>query len=263
MASGKQTKRKRRAASVPVPPTPKPRQRQASPRVLMAVGAVVVLVVVVAIVAVVLTGNSSSSSSNTPAAKLPEATDVQQLLHGIPQRGNVLGSPNAPATMVEYIDLQCPFCREFETQVMPTIIPRFVRTGKVKVEMRPLAFIGSDSVRGRAAVIAAGRQNRMFNFAQLLYANQGSENTCWLSDDMVKSAATSIPGLDVAQLETDRNSAGVSDAAKEFDNQADSANVSSTPTILVGRRGETPKLVSLSSPTDEQTLAKAIEAAQS
>jgi len=229
----------------------------------MAVGAVILLVVVVAIVAIVLTGNSSSSSSNAPPAKLPEAADVQQLLRGIPQRGNVLGSPNAPATMVEYIDLQCPFCREFETQVMPTIIPRFVRTGKVKVEMRPLGFLGSDSERGRAAAIAAGRQNRMFNFAQLLYANQGSENTGWLSDDMVRSAAASIPGLNIAQLETDRNSAGVSDAAKAFDDQKSADNISATPTILVGRSGQAPQVVHLSSPTDEQTLAKAIEAAQS
>src|SRR5262245_55294778 len=163
MASGKQTKRKRRAAAVP--PTPRPTQRQASPRVLMAVGAVIALVVMVAIVAIVLTRDSSGSSSSAPPAKLAEAADVQRLLRGIPQRGNVPGSPTGPATMVEYIDLQCPYCREFETQVMPTIIPRFVRKGKVKVEMRPLAFLGDDSVRGRAAAIAAGRQNRMFNFA--------------------------------------------------------------------------------------------------
>jgi len=261
MASGKQSRRKRQA--VRVPPSPNARQRQASPRVLMAVGAVILLVVIVAIVAVALTRNSSSSGNNSAASTLPEASDVQQLLHGIPQQGNVLGSADAPATMVEYIDLQCPFCREFETQVMPSIIPRFVRTGKVKVEMRPLDFIGPDSVRGRKAAIAAGKQNRMFNFAQLLYDNQGTENTGWLSDTMVRSAAKSIPGVDVAQLESDANSGAVSAAAKAFDDKASADNVSSTPTILVGSRGRTPKVVNLSSPTDEQTLVKAIQAAQS
>jgi protein-disulfide isomerase len=229
----------------------------------MAVGAVILLVVVVAIVAVALTRNSSSSGGSSTASTLPEAGDVQQLLHGIPQHGNVLGSSTAPARMVEYIDLQCPFCREFETQVMPSIIPRFVRTGKVQVEMRPLDFIGPDSVRGRNAAIAAGQQDRMFNFAQLLYDNQGTENTGWLNDTMVRSAAKSIPGVDVAKLEAAAGSSAVSDAAKAFDDKASADNVRSTPTILVGRRGQTPTVVHLSSPTDEATLVKALQATQS
>ena len=69
--------------------------------------------------------------------------------------------------------------------------------GKVKIEARPIAFIGPDSERGRAAALAAAAQNRMFNFMEILYFNQGPENTGWLDDAMVKAAAASIPGLDV------------------------------------------------------------------
>ena len=115
----------------------------------------------------------------------------------IPQNGSVLGSPTAPVTVVEYIDLQCPACQQFESQALPDLVSRYVRTGKVKIEARPIAFIGPDSIRGRAAALAAVAQNRMFNFAELLYFNQGPENTGWLDDDMVKAAASSIPGLDV------------------------------------------------------------------
>ena len=75
---------------------------------------------------------------------------ARRLFEGIPQHGNVLGYASAPVTMVEYVDLQCPYCRAFETEVMPTMIRRYVRTGKLKVEARPLAFIGPDSERGRA-----------------------------------------------------------------------------------------------------------------
>jgi protein-disulfide isomerase len=188
---------------------------------------------------------------------LPGATDVHRLFRGVPQRSNVLGSAKAPLTMVEYIDLQCPYCRDFETQVLPDVVSRYVRTGKLKVVMRPIAIVGPDSERGMLATIAAGRQNRMFNFAQLLYHNQGSENTGWLDDDMVEQAAGSIPGLDVPALLSDRDSTAVRNAAQVFASDA----VTRTPTILVGKTGEQPQLVQLTSPSDEQTLFSAIQSA--
>jgi len=60
---------------------------------------------------------------------------------------------------------------------MPSIVLKLVRTGKLKIETRPIAFIGLDSLPARSAAIAAGSQNRMFNFMQVIYANQGVENT--------------------------------------------------------------------------------------
>ena len=116
---------------------------------LIGAGAAVVLIVVAIVLGFVLTGGKSSSGS-TPARgslvnALPSAAEVNDNLKGIPQNGNVLGSPNAPVTLAEYIDLQCPACQQFETQAMPELIRRYVRTGKVKVEARPIAFIGPDS----------------------------------------------------------------------------------------------------------------------
>lgn len=260
MPSGKQSKRKRRAAEAPPPPRAPGARRQASPRVLGAAAAIIALVVVGIIVGVVFVGGGSSPPAG-PAAKLPDAADVQQLLAGIPQRGNVLGKASAPVTMVEYVDLQCPFCQQFETTAMPTLISKYVRTGKLKVEARIVAFIGPDSLSGRNAALAAGLQNKLFNFAQLLYDNQGSENTGWLNDSMVKSAAVSIPGLDTTRLLSDSNSSAVADQAKAVDAQASGQSVKGTPTIFVGKSGSTPALVTLTSPSDESTVAAAIDAA--
>ena len=154
MPSGKKSKQMRRAASVPPPIQSKggPRsRRQANPKVLAIVGAVVVLAAIGIGLALAL-GGGSKASNNYPAIgtlknALPGASDVQTLFKGIPQNGLTLGDPKAPVTMVEYIDLQCPFCQQFETQVMPNIISKYVRTGKVKVEARILAFIGSEASR--------------------------------------------------------------------------------------------------------------------
>jgi protein-disulfide isomerase len=200
--------------------------------VIALLGVIGVAVAVVLIVAFAGKGSSSSSATGTT---LPDANFIAQQLDGIPQRGDTLGRADAPVTMVEYIDLQCPVCREFETSVMPTVIRRYVRTGKVKVIARPIAFIGPDSERGRRGMIAAALQNRGFNFSQLLYFNQGPENGGWLNDDMVASAATSIPGVDVKALQDTVNSSAVTDQTKTIDSQAQADQVTGTPTILVGK----------------------------
>lgn len=263
MTSGKAAKRRRRAAQAP-PVRSRARGRQASPRVLIGAGLVVALATVGVVLGVVLSGGSSKTpvpARGSLANALPGAAEVQRLLKGIPQHGNVLGSPSAPVTMIEYIDLQCPYCQRFESEVMPTLVSRYVRPGKLKIEARILAFIGPDSQRGRAAAIAAGKQNKLFNFTQLLYLNQGTENTGWLSDDTVTSAAASIPGLDVPRLLSDRKSSSTDDQARSFDTEATNANVNSTPTILVGKSGTTPQQVTLASPTDLHSVATAITAA--
>jgi protein-disulfide isomerase len=202
-------------------------------------GAIAALAVIAAVVAIVIavSGGKSSSSSGPTGQALPDANVIQKQLAGIPQSGNVLGSPNAKATLVEYIDLQCPVCREFETTVMPTILNRYVRTGKVKVVARPISIIGPDSERGRRAMIAAFAQNRGFNFSQLLYFNQGPENGGWLDDSMVADAAASIPGVDVQKLQSSVNSKAVADQTTQFDNQAQADQLAGTPTVLVGKTG--------------------------
>lgn len=259
MPSQKQSKRRRRAAQAPPPPKLKTMRRRASPRVLLGVAALLVIVVVAIVLGVVLASGSGSSSAT--GAILPGAADVQTLLRGIPQHGNVLGKPTAPVTMVEYVDLQCPFCQEFETQAMPTLISRYVRTGKLKVEVRPVAIRGGDSFRGQSATVAAGMQNKLFNFMQLLYDNQGVENTGWLDDSMVKSAASSIPGLDVALFLKQVNSSTVDEQVKTIDAQATADGLDRTPTILVGKTGTKPRAVTLTSASDPSAVATAIDAA--
>jgi protein-disulfide isomerase len=223
-----------------------------------------VLAAIGVILGVALSGGSSKAAVPARGSlvnALPGAAEVQRLFKGIPQRGNVLGSPSAPVTLVEYVDLQCPYCQQFETQAMPALIGDYVRTGKVKIEVRPIAFIGPDSLSGRAAAIAAGNQNKLFNFAQILYLNQGVENTGWLNNQMITTAAASIPGLDVSRLLAGSSSNAVKTQAGSYDQQAVEDNVRATPTILVGRRGGALRQVTLRSPSDEQSVASAINSA--
>jgi len=161
-------------------------------------------------------------------------------------------------TLVEYVDMQCPYCDAFEKQVFPELVRNYIRPGTVKLVVRPLAFIGPDSVRGRNAVIAAGGQNRFFNLMELIYFNQGTENTGWLSESTVDRAATAT-GVDAERLDAARNSTAVAAAASSFDALARAQGVHSTPTVLVGRSGGTLTEVQLSSPTDLTSVVNAIQ----
>jgi protein-disulfide isomerase len=269
MASGKKSRERKRAAAAAPPPVHSkgaPRRRQASPRVLIGAGAAIAVVAVVVVLIVVLAGGGSSTPTGVPtvgsiATGLPGSPEVDRYFKGIPQKGMTLGSPFAKVTMIEYIDLQCPFCQQFDTQVFPDIVSKYVRTGKVKVEARVVDFIGSDSSRGRKAMIAAGNQNKAFNFAEILYFNQGTENTGWLNEDMIASAAASIPGLNVPKLLADRSSSAVAKTASDFDADMLADKVNQTPTILVGGAGAKPKVVNMPSSTDAAALVAAIDAA--
>ena len=262
--SGKQARKRRQQVAAPPPVARKGARRRASPKVLV-IAALAGLAIVGAVVGIALAvgGKSSSSAGTIPTLgsltnALPEAAVVQREFAGVPQNGFVLGSPKAPLTMVEYIDLQCPGCRAFETSVLPSIVPEFVRAGKLKIEARPIAFIGPDSIPARKAAIAASEQNRAFNFMQITYANQGTENTGWLNQTYIEQAATSVPGMDVRRLLDAQNSTAVKNVTDRIDAQATADHVSETPTLLLGKTGSKLSPVSSAATFDAAKLAAAI-----
>jgi protein-disulfide isomerase len=273
MPSGKKSKQARRAAASAPPPVRSTGQRgrQADPKVLAIAGGVIAVVVVAVVLALVFTGGSSGGKlpSGTPTVGncstngLPGCSEVASLFKGIPQQGLYLGSPFAKSQMTIYIDLQCPFCQNYETTVMPTLIKKYVRTNKVRIKVLPWAFIGPDSTRGQKAMFAAAQQNKAWNFAEVLYLNQRTENTGWLNDSMVAQAAASVDGLNVQKLWSARNSGAISKQIADVAAQAQINNVSGTPTVFVGKSGSKQKLVG--SPGSVPDLAQteaAIDAAQ-
>jgi protein-disulfide isomerase len=273
MPSGKKSKQARRAAASAPPPVRSTGQRgrQANPKVLAIAGGVIAVVVVAVVLALVFTGGSSGGKlpSGTPTVGncstngLPGCSEVASLFKGIPQQGLYLGSPFAKSQMTIYIDLQCPFCQNYETTVMPTLIKKYVRTNKVRIKVMPWAFIGPDSTRGQKAMFAAAQQNKAWNFAEVLYLNQRTENTGWLNDSMVAQAAASVDGLNVQKLWSARDSGTISKQIADVAAQAQINNVSGTPTVFVGKSGSKQKLVG--SPGSVPDLAEteaAIDAAQ-
>lgn len=171
-------------------------------------------------------GDSAETTAQTTTAP---ATD---LFAGIPQTGATLGAEDAPIEIVEFADLQCPFCAQASEEVTPDLVSEFVEPGEARIQFVSIAFIGPDSERGAIAVEAAAEQDMGWQMAEALFAKQGGENSGWLSDDVVFATAEEI-GLDMDAFRADFASDEVAQAI--FDNQstASDADVSSTPTYVV------------------------------
>ena len=144
---------------------------------------------VAVIVALIVISQSGGSSSSSPPADVTGAAQVDTELNGIPQTGQVLGDSAAPVTVIEYGDPQCSSCKFFSENVAPQLISAEVRPGKVKYEFRPFLIIGPDSKPAMKAALAAGEQNRLWQFLQLFYINQGGENSGYVTDSFLTGIA--------------------------------------------------------------------------
>ena len=120
-----------------------------------------------------------------------------------------------------------------------------MRAGKLRIEFRGLAFIGPDSETALRTVLAAGRQDRLWHAVELLYANQGAENSGWVTDDLIAMLTTSVPGLHSKQVAADQQSAAVdAEIAKA---QAHAAHVRGTPAFEIGHTGKALRSLEVSS----------------
>ena len=172
------------------------------------------------------------------AGEKPEQLSAE-MLAGIPQRGTQLGDPDAPVTLTEYADLQCPYCRDYALDVLPHLIEEYVRPGKVKLELRVLRFLGPDSRRAAGLAAAAAAQNRLWNVADLFYRWQGEENSGYVTGDFMSSIARSAPGLDAAAALRERSSKAAERTARGWEAAAKRAGVDSTPSFQISAGGAT------------------------
>ncbi len=197
-----------------------------SRRRLAQLGGVLTLAVALVLVAIVVSGDSDNDPpKKQPGETVAGQTEVREMLSGIPQYGVTLGDPKAKVTIVEFADLQCPFCKEFSQQTLPLVVRDYVRNGKAKIEFRSLAFIGEDSVRGANAAAAAAKQDKLWHFVDLFYFNQGPRTratrpTTFLNR-IARAAGTTVTAKGGEQAIADAN-----ELAQRY-------GVDSTPTLVV------------------------------
>jgi protein-disulfide isomerase len=206
------------------------------PKVLIAVVlAVVVAAAGSAIVATALVGDGDDNGD--AAATAEPARPGHASLDGVPQDGTALGDADASRTLAVYADLQCPFCAQFDEQRLPSIVDEYVRTGKLRLVFRGLAFIGPESDLGLRAVLAAGLQDRLWSLVDVLYANQGAENGGWLTEDSLRRFGAAVPDLDVDRMLDDLQAGEVDQEIAAAETAAAESGVLGTPSFELGPTG--------------------------
>jgi protein-disulfide isomerase len=232
-------------------------------RLLLLGGALLAAVVVVVVAIVISQGGSDDEeqpSASGGRAQPSQSAEVEELFGGIPQQGVTLGEPDAPATLIEFADLQCPFCAQYTTSALPTVIEDYVRTGRLKMQLRLLRFIGPDSERGAEVAAAATLQDKGWEYSDLFFRNQGQENSGYATDQFLQRLARATPGLDVGQLESDLDTPSARALIRQAERQANRLGVSGTPSFFVQKGDAAPQPLELSS-LDAGSVTDAIESA--
>jgi protein-disulfide isomerase len=106
-----------------------------------------------------------------------------------------LGRPDAPVRLIVWSDFQCAGCRDFAESSLPRLITDFVIPGRLRIEYRDLAVVGPESAAAAVAARCADQQDRFWPYHDVLFANQGAEETGLLAPARLKDMADAI-GLD-------------------------------------------------------------------
>jgi protein-disulfide isomerase len=227
-------------------------------------------IVVVAVVIIAVAAGGSSGTHNTPPptnspaerAAIAEVTSSGGGISGIPQNGNTLGSAGAPVTIAYFGDLQCPFCGEFTRTTLRTLIQKYVRTGKLRIEYRSMETATAEPEVFRTQQIAAeaaGKQNKQWWYLELFYHFQGKENSGYVNEAFLQRIARDTPGLDIAKWQSERGSSELANQLVTDAQTVSSEGFTGTPSFLIGTTGGALKKLEASA-TETGPFEQAIEA---
>ncbi len=189
-----------------------------------------------------------------PRPQLPPAptprptTPATKPLSGIPQVGGRLGRPTAAATLTIYADVSSPAFTLFDRRVVPTLLQRYVRPGRLALQLRTLPSRGLPAPGAAALSQAAGLQSQLWQFVRTLSARDDREPL---------AAARAVPGLDVARLRRDAGSERALAAVNRAKRLAFDDRANNPPAFRLVARGRTQRL---EASTNAMTFTRALDA---
>jgi len=173
-------------------------------------------------------GNSGDTIVNdNPSNDNPSApTIVRASIDDDP----VLGDKNAPLTIIEFSDYQCPFCGRFWSTTLPLLKKNFIDTGKVKFVYRdfPLSSIHPFAQKAAEASECADEQGKFWEMHDKIFENQEA-----ITIENLKSYASGL-GLDTTKFNNCLDSGKYTKEIEKDFSDGNSYGVSGTPTFFIG-----------------------------
>jgi protein-disulfide isomerase len=162
-----------------------------------------------------------------PIAEAPVTEEPQFVRYDIPSEGfPTIGPANAPITIVEFSDYQCPYCRRWHEQVYEPLLAAY--PGKIRVVYRhlPLTSIHPDAFAAAEAAMCAGDQDAYWPYHEKLFSSDslGIQTYVQYAQDL---------SLDVEAFQTCLAESKFKDAIQADSDFAVDLGVRSTPTFFV------------------------------
>ncbi len=145
---------------------------------------------------------------------------------------NRLGAEDAPITILEFGEYQCPNCASFYRNTKDLLVSRYVDPGIVKIYFRDFAYYGPDSTNAAIAARCAGDQGKYWDYHDVLFSTQGQINSGWANKTQLVGFAVMID-LDMPTFASCLNSGDyLSEVESDFA-EGVRLGVGGTPTFVI------------------------------
>jgi protein-disulfide isomerase len=185
---------------------------------------------------------NSRVSNAQPALKVPDTMSVDGELFR--------GEATAPVAIIEYADIECPFCRHFEHDIYPRVFDNYIKTGKVRLYYRdmPLPF-HEHAMSAAMAAHCAGEQGKFWEMHDSLFIDKiptpgPNGRSSGLTTGDIDERAANL-GLDTTKLDDCMASTRFADVIKRSTDEAAKMNIDGTPTFVIGTIGPNSNIVTV------------------
>jgi len=172
--------------------------------------------------------SQTANQANGPVVEVPVATEELQYIRYdvFSQSAYAFGPEDAPITIVEFGDFQCPYCRRWHTEVYEPLLASY--PGKIRVVYRhlPLTSIHPDAFSAAEAAMCAGEQDAFWQYHEKLFSSEtlGSEVYIQYAQEL---------SLDMTAFEACMTEHRYQEAIQTDSDFAINLGISSTPTFFI------------------------------
>jgi protein-disulfide isomerase len=145
----------------------------------------------------------------------------------------ILGNLDAPVTILDFSDFQCPNCGRYVKNTEPILNETYIQTGKASLVYKYFPVVGFDSMNPALAGQCSQEQGLFWQFHKLLFSNQKPIDSGWVSKDNLKNFASQIPGLDLQKFSECLDSEHYKDHINKDLDMAKKYQLRATPSFII------------------------------